>query len=369
MGKRETLGSVVTATYRRPRREQLVTVELERSYVFPHESIPHILKFLGTQTVGIPLDIQDDYLHPNLRIRTTIRKGTDVSTIQLTRKSGDKSSGRRTEENRNIDPETAAILTADRKLRVIKKRYRVETSGSGCVVTLDDIESPMKLAVLEIESTNGLIPPTAGEVFGIELQECPLAAWDFFRQKIGICGAPSSGKTETAKALSHLLNTRLCANSFHVLEYATSFIQKYDRHPDAMDQFMLWYSQRAREENAASKANIVISDCPTFLSYVYMMFHHKGKMDAQFRIHLAKLYKRVLEDVGGYSRFIYLKPQRLVENGIRFHDFEEIHEIAGRIYAFLQWHGIPHIVAEQGDARKILGSLFYMNETGKERWE
>ena len=346
-----------------------MTVELERSYVFPHESIPHILNFLGAQTVGIPLDIQDDYLHPNLRIRTTARKGMDISTIQLTRKSGDKSSGRRVEENRNIDPETAAILTADRKLRVIKQRYHVKTSGSGFVVTLDTIESPMKLAVLEIESTNDRMPPTTGEIFGVELQECPLAAWDFFRQKIGICGAPSSGKTETAKALSHLLNTRLHANSFHVLEYATSFIQKYDRHPDAMDQFMLWYSQRAREENAESKANIVISDCPTFLSYVYMLFHNRGQMDARFRIHLAKLYKRVLEDIEGYSRVVCLRPRHLVENNIRFHSVGEIHDIAERIYAFLQWHGIPHIVAEQGDARRILGSLFYMNETGKERWE
>ena len=346
-----------------------MAVELERSYVFPHESIPHVLKFLGAETVGIPSDIQDDYLHPSLRIRTTTRKGTPIDIIRLTRKSGDKSSGRRTEENRNIDPETAAILTADRKLRIVKKRYRIKTGRSGFVVTLDTIESPMKLAVLEIESTNGQMPPTTGEIFGVELQECPLAAWDFFRQKIGVCGAPSSGKTETAKALSHLLNTRLQANSFHVLEYATSFIQKYDRRPDAIDQFMLWYSQLAREENAASKANIVISDCPTFLSYVYMMFHHRGQMDAQFRIHLAKLYKRVLEDVSGYSRVIYLKPQHLVENGIRFHSIGEIHDIAERIYAFLQWHGIPHVVAEQGDTRRILGSLFYMNETGKERWE
>jgi len=346
-----------------------MTVELERSYVFPHESIPHIVNFLGAQIEGLTVNIQDDYLSPNLRVRCTTRETPGVSVRQLTRKGGDKSSGRRIEENRNIDPETAAILTADSKLQVIKKRYHLRTTGTGFIVTLDTIEAPMKIAVLEIESTNGRMPPTTGEIFGVELQECPLAAWDFFRQKIGICGAPSSGKTETAKELSHLLNTRLRDNSFHVLEYATSFIQKYDRHPDAMDQFMLWYSQRAREENAASKANIVISDCPTFLSYVYMMFHHRGRMDAQFRIHLAKLYKRVLEDIEGYRSVIYLRPKHLVENGIRFHSIGEIHEIAERIHAFLQWHGIPHIVADQGDAQRMFDSLFYMNKTGKERLE
>ncbi|RLC89117.1 MAG: hypothetical protein DRJ03_00750 [Chloroflexi bacterium] len=129
-----------------------MTIELERSYIFPHESIPHIVDFLGATIEELPLDLRDYYLNPNLRVRsTTLKKHdqSDFSTIQLTRKDGDKGSGRRTEENRT----------------------------------------------------------------------------------------------------------------------------------------------------------------------------------------------------------------------------GEIHDIAERIYAFLQWHGIPHVVAEQGDARRILGSLFYMNETGKERWE
>lgn len=361
---------MITAICHQQRRNQKMTVELERSYVFPSESIPHILGFLKARTIGLTLNIQDDYLTSDLRIRSATRDDTGfVGIIQLTRKVGNKSSGQRIEENRNIDTETATILIPDSKLRVIKKRYNIHTPGSDFIVTLDTIEEPMKMAILEIESTNGESPPTAKEVFGVELRECPLSTWDLFRQKIGICGAPSSGKTETAKAMSHLLNTHLHANSFHVLEYATSFIQKYDRHPTAMDQFMLWYSQRAREENAASKANIVISDCPTFLSYIYMMFHNRGKMDAQFRIHLAKLYKRVLEDIDGYSHLIYLRPQHLVENDIRFQSVDEIRDIAERIYAFLRWHGIPHIVAEQGDTRRILGNLFYMNETGNERWD
>lgn len=338
-----------------------MAVELERSYVFSHESIPHILKFLGAQSVNKSVDIVDEYLSPHLRLRTT------ESGITLTRKTGDKSSGIRTEKEHIIDQRTATILVTDSRLRIVKKRYIINHSFGKFNVILDTIQSPMKIAILEIESIDDKMPPTAHELFGVNLRECPLAAWDLFRQKIGICGAPSSGKTEISKELSHMLNTRLSANSFHVLEYATSFIQKYDRHPNAMDQFMLWYSQRAREEDASSKANIVISDCPTFLSYVYMMFHNKHKMDIQFRIHLAKLYKRVLEDIDSYSKIVYLRPQCLVENNIRFHNDNDIHDIACLIHSFLQWHNIPHIVAERGDAHRILGSLFYMNETGEER--
>ena len=343
-----------------------MTIEPERSYIFPYEDISHILNFLGAQTEGFALTLRDDYLNPNLRIRqTTFKNDNDIRGPRtLTRKGGDKSSGQRTEENRNIDPETVAILIADSQLQIIKTRYRIKTITPGFTVTLDIIESPMKIVVLEIESTNDQMPPTAQEIFGVQLQKCPLSAWDFFRQKIGICGTISSGKTETAKILSHLLNTRFQANSFSVTEYATSFIQKYNRHPNMMDQFMFWYSQRAREENTALKASIVISDSPTFLSYIYMMFLNKEQMNTQFQIHLTKLYKRVLEDVEEYNRIIYLKPRGLIENNIRFQNTKEMQEIAERICAFLRWHNISHIIAKSGDEHKILNNIFYINEIG-----
>lgn len=346
----------------------MMIVEFERSYIFPHEDILHILNFLGAQIDKFALILQDDYLNPNLRIRQiTFKNDNDICGPRtLTRKSGNKNSRQRTEENRNIDPETVAILTADSKLQIIKTRYRIKTVTPGVIVTLDIIETPMKIAVLEIESTNDQMPPTAKELFGVQLQECPLSAWNFFRQKIGICGAPSSGKTETAKALSHLLNTQFQANSFHVTEYATSFIQKYNRHPNIMDQFMIWYSQRAREENATSKANIVISDSPTFLAYIYMIYHNKKQMDTQFRIHLTKLYKRILEDINSYNHIIYLQPKGVTQNNIRFQDVKEIPDIAKRIYTFLQEHNIPHIIAEREDVQRILNNIFYINEIGKE---
>lgn len=344
-----------------------MTIELERSYIFPYESVLYILDFLGARATGKIYHVVDDYLNPQLRIRQMSDEST--KDFVVTRKIGDKSSGKRLEKEQIIDQETAAILTSDSKLRVVKERHKLFPVSPDFRITLDIIEIPMKIVVLEIESTNDQIPPTAKEIFDVDLQECPLAAWDFFRQKIGICGAPSSGKTETAKALSHLLNTRFHANSFNVLEYTTSFIQEHNRYPGVMDQFMLWHSQRAREESAASKADIVISDSPTFLAYIYMMFHHRGQMGDQFRIHLTKLYKGVLKDISGYSSIIYLQPRNLIKNNIRFHNTREIEEIAKRIRSFLLWHNIPHIVADCGDEHRILDSLFYMNETGKERQE
>lgn len=332
-------------------------IEKERSYVFTPQSIPHISKAIGMTIDSQSQYIIDNYLNPNLRIRHT-----NTDNIVLTRKSSNDSTEGRLEENHPIDKETASLLERDTKLQIIKARHSIGTPNNNVAVTLDIFESPMKIVVLEIESVDGQTPPTSKQLFDIELTQCPLNAWKFFKRKIGICGAPSSGKTEMAKSLSHILNVDFCANTFHVLEYATSFIQKYERHPDSMDQFLLWHSQKAREDNAAKRADIIISDSPTFLSYLYMLFHNHRLMEEQFRIHLAKLYKRILEDMIGYQQIIYLRPQPVVQNNIRFHTDSEILEISQRIYAFLTWHNVPHIIADKNDPSKVVRQLFYLND-------
>jgi len=334
--------------------------EFERSYIFATNNIDDILVFLASKTTGQPIAIQDRYLDKNIRIRISQNKTT------LTKKSGDKSSGYRIEEEYPLDRNTSLILSENTKLTIIKQRYRIFNASKDFKITIDIVQIPMKIAILEIESTIEKAPPTASQIFGKDLTECPLSAWDLFKQKIGICGAPSCGKTETAKTISGILNIRLRANSCYVPEYATSFIQKYDLHPNPLDQFMLWYSQKSRENHAESKANIVVSDCPTFLSYIYMMLSNSNKMDEQFKIHLTKLYKRVLEDIDSYSRIIYLRPCDLVDNNIRFHTDDQIRDVANRIYSFLKWHSIPHMVAEKTDAQKIINSLFYINSISED---
>lgn len=334
----------------------MISSELERAYVFSTNNLEKILSFLDAKAYNEPCIIRDTYINEELRIRTT------SSQIVLTRKTGCKKDGYRMENEDVVSYDVASILSQDSRLSVVKDRYQIGHTSRDYVVTLDIISEPMTIAILEIESTNNETPPTASELFGIDLIECPLSAWNLFRQKIGICGAPSCGKTETAKTLSGLLNTQFRANAFNVLEYATSFIQKYNRRPDTIDQFMFWYSQKTREEDAMSKANVVISDCPPFLAYIYMLFYNKDKMTTQFRIHLSKLYKRVLEDLENYSHIIYLRPQEIAQNNIRFQNRDETNDLANRIHSFLKWHRIPHMVAGREDECKILKSLFFMNE-------
>ena len=56
----------------------------------------------------------------------------------------------------------------------------------------------------------------------------------------------------------------------------------------------------------------------------------------------------------------------IVENNIRFHSMTKAHDISDRILCFLQHHNIPHIIADRGDAKRIIDNLFYINQVDKE---
>ncbi len=336
-------------------------IEHERSYVFTQEGIS---RFIQDQNLVMSesIKIEDWYISKTLRIRKI------GSKYILTKKKGDKSKGYRFEEEVELPEKAAAILYEDADLIVSKDRYRVE-SDTHYKVTIDYCHSPMKLAILEIEANDEVVCPIPIDICnklfnikynGSDLIECPLSAHDLFKRRIGICGGPSSGKSETAKVISHIVNTEYDGNSFHVTEFATSFIQKYNRNPQFLDQFFVWYGQREREKNAGN-SDIVISDCPTFLSYIYMLKMKKFDFSSQSAFALSKIYKRVLFDLQRYTDIIFLQIQNYKENNIRYQTEEEAKDIERRIAQFLDDHGVPYKKATYFDYRRILNDLFYIN--------
>ena len=315
------------------------------------------------------VQIADYYLDRNTRIRRET-EGT-ISTPNtysyfVTSKRGDKASGAREENNVAVNNSAAESLIGLAKLVIYKRRQYIEIGdySERYTVTIDWVDSPMQVAILEIEAAaqDVSLRDAYWEIFKekCELVHCPLSAWDYCKRKIGICGAPSSGKTETAKWLSHALNVNYGANSFHVMEYATTFIQKYRRNPGFEDSFLVWYGQRQRELDA-DKANIVISDCPTFLPYIYQLYHRPAKFDAVSALSMAKMYKRCLTDVQSYTDIVFLRLQEYRENGVRYHTAEQATRVQSMIQTFLQDHSIPHRVADCTNPEAILRGLFYIN--------
>jgi len=283
---------------------------------------------------------------------------------QFTRKTGNKADGYRFEFEENITSSLALSVLSDAKLVVRKIRYQLPVDNAGYRVTMDFLSSPMELAILEIEATKEILYPIPVDIpqklFGVDLKECPLCAFSFFKRRIGIGGGPSSGKSETAKILSHIINTRYNGNSFHVAEYATTFIQKYKKTPNFWEEFFVWYGQRQREHDADA-ANIVISDCPTFLAYIYLLHLPKEKFSDSTALVLSKIYKRVLSEIPWYSDLIILKMKDYKDNDIRYQSLEEAQVIENRVFGFLKDHNIGHSTYDYTQVEDILRDLFCLN--------
>ena len=338
-------------------------IEHERSYHFTHESSKIFLKNNNIKEYSL-VSIEDYYLCSGLRVRKTSNEN-DIVWV-LTQKIGEKSKGYRQEFEESISPSIANALISNSKMSVKKKRVKLTSSDEIYSVTMDYITSPIKLAIMEIEALNEIVYPIPYDItkrlMNVELLECPLSTYDLFKRHIGIFGTSSSGKTEISKILSHILNTKYNANSFHVVEFATTFIQKYKKIPNFWEEFFIWHGQHERELNAAS-ADIIISDCPTFLTYLYSLHLPKEKFSSDTALVLSKMYKRVLFDIKLYTDLIFLKLLNYKENNIRYQTDEEALKIEERIVGFLNDHNISYKAYDYTKQDDILKDLFYLNFT------
>jgi len=374
-------------------------IEHERSYVFTHEGAHKFLQEHGMSLYGGPNDsdpsvkmLKDCYLGKGMRVRRSwtesgalppnatainmrthakrtsgyndeVSENSDVAYI-FTQKQGDKAQGFRFEFEEEISKQLAEALVVDKKLCVKKIRKKLPVANDAYLVTMDFVYEPMKLAVLEIEACSEVAFPVPVDItkklFNTDLTECPLCTYTMFNRHIGIAGAPSSGKTETAKMLSHVINTEYGGNCFHVAEFATTFIQKYKKNPSFWEEFFIWHGQHEREHSADS-ANIIVSDCPTFLPYIYLMHLPKDKFSESTALVLAKMYKRVLFDIDWYSDLILLRLRDYKENHIRYQSKEEALVIETRIQQFLDDHNISYLTYDYTQKDDMLKDLFHIN--------
>lgn len=330
--------------------------EYERSYIFSYDDGEYVISRYSNSG---DCQIEDYYFNKCVRARCV------DGSIYLTKKDGDKTTGR-VEVEEPISRGAFEILRSSSCHIVKKHRYTLTPDTFGrwkdYKVTMDLVSSPLKIAVLEIESADETPVPAdiTYQLFARHFRECPLSSWDFFKRKIGICGTSGAGKSETAKWVSHYINTRLNGNAFHVAEYATTFIQKYRRNPTFQDQFFLWYGQKSREQDA-STADIVISDCPTFLNFIYMQLLNNEVLNDRTAMYFSKIYKRVLSEIKSYSDVIFLQLQDYKYNNVRYQTPEQALDIQNRIDRFLTDHGVPHKKTTYHD-KQIIADLFYIND-------
>ena len=91
--------------------------------------------------------------------------------------------------------------------------------------------------------------------------------------RIGIVGVPGSGKTTLARGLAaECRNHPELKNVELVSEYARRYISKHGKIESISEQFLILEKQIEFEDSVCNdKLNIMISDSPIFLSFIYCL--------------------------------------------------------------------------------------------------
>jgi len=342
-----------------------MNTEYELSLVFDL-SDTYLLQDYALTLFNPGTSITDYYLDQNNRFRY------DGSTFTACTKSGNKASGARleyeTKINASNDEDFKLFLKNSSKLIIEKERYNLDINPN-YRMTADIVKSPLKIGIIELEfDKRELLDKAIKKTESLNLKVCPLNAWKFNKRRIGIAGGPSSGKTSVAKELSLKLNNQYGANSSDVVEYATSFIQKMKRYPNFQDQSWICMKQFEREDTISRTANIVLSDCPVFISYIYAQRSMRGNTSTSFTDYaLQALYKRSIHSLDLYDKFYLLDTINYRENGVRYHNFEESKQVFSEIKQFLENSGRCNKlnICDYTKVDEILKDILYLNNIRK----
>lgn len=318
------------------------------NHIFSHDSFARFIS-----QYKLPFDgtfdetVVDYYLNKDLIVRSVMPTGSDERKTSLIGEYlwGYDFDG--VSKTRNDDPAVFFEHTNTHPQLILRYKRKKYIRGLGDVLYFD---APMRVVAVQH------LPETSFE----RLKEPVFSLFEYFKRKIGICGGPSSGKTSFARQLTTLLDNKLGCKVSHVTEYATTFLQKYGRKPTMIDQVFIYQSQLDRE-NSCNQSDVIVSDCPVFLAYLYARALCKMPDDQSVYV-LGKLYKRTLSDVMGYSNFVYMKLLDYTENNIRCYGAEHAQKIDKLVKDFLDTHSIPYMECDYNvDVNTVCGSLFNIN--------
>lgn len=169
--------------------------------------------------------------------------------------------------------------------------------------------------------------------------------------RIGIVGAPSAGKTTTAHLVRHKLSAHPVSREV-VREYARHYIEKYGQPRTAFEQWHIYDGQTKWEQQAVDVYQVVLSDSPRFLPYLYSLQYLDHRESREVAC-VTRLYELAILALNDYDRIYVLAPNLDVEqDGVRSQKAEDAIAIDAMIRQFLWVHTAvrersrPHFVVE-----------------------
>ena len=161
---------------------------------------------------------------------------------------------------------------------------------------------------------------------------------------IMIMGAPASGKSTLASEL-HTKLKKLNKNSIFISEVATDFIAEWGIPNSPIDQMVIFYKQLNKEIMFLDSKEYVICDSSSILNYFYFRQLFSEKLSKKDIASINHLQKEILKHINNIDDIFYVPPMNSndVNDGIRYHNTEQISKIDRWIKSYLELENIGHV--------------------------
>jgi len=159
---------------------------------------------------------------------------------------------------------------------------------------------------------------------------------------IQIFGPPASGKS-TLAAEVHTELKKKGINSILVNEVSTDYIAEYGIPNSPSDQMVIFYKQLNREKMFLESKDYIICDSSSILNYFYFRSLFGSELTNKDIASINHIQKEILKHINTIDMVFYVPPIETDTNdGIRFHQGDEIKKLGVLIKSYLELENITH---------------------------
>jgi len=159
---------------------------------------------------------------------------------------------------------------------------------------------------------------------------------------IMVMGPPASGKS-TLAAEVHTELKKKGINSAFVSEAATDYIAEYGVPNSPSDQMVIFYKQLNREKMFLESKDYIICDSSSILNYFYFRSLFGTELSNKDIASINHIQKEILKHINTIDMVFYVPPIDTDTNdGIRFHQEDEIKRLGVLIKSYLEMENITH---------------------------
>ena len=169
---------------------------------------------------------------------------------------------------------------------------------------------------------------------------------------IMVMGPPASGKS-TLAAEVHTELKKKGLNSIFVSEAATDYIAEYGTPNTPNDQMIIFYKQLNREKMFLESKDYIICDSSSILNYFYFRTLYPYQLSNKDIASINHMQKEILKHINLVDYIFYVPSMNTnTEDGIRFHDNNEIKKLERWIKSYLEIENINHTDLSSIDINK-----------------